>query len=64
MSAEDISLAEQAAEIRLVGIERAAHVANIRRAGRQAEADLANLRLPKLRAAYQTIDKLAKGQDQ
>jgi len=60
MSAEDISLAEQRDELKLIGIERAAHVANIRRAGRQAEADLANLRLPKLRAAYQTIDKLAK----
>ena len=60
MSAEDISLAEQAAEIRLVGIERAAHVANIRRAGRQAEADLAASRLPKLRAAYATIQNMVK----
>lgn len=60
MSAEDISTAEQAAEIRLVGIERAAHVANIRRAGRLAEADLAASRLPKLRAAYATIQNLIK----
>ena len=64
MSAEDISLAEQRDELKLIGIERAAHVANIRRAGRLAEADLADTRLPRLRAAYQTIDKLAKGQGQ
>lgn len=60
MSAEDISLAEQRDELRLVGIERAAHVANIRRAGRLAEADLAASRLPKLRAAYATIQNLIK----
>ena len=60
MSAEDISLAEQEAELMLIGIERAAHVKNIRSAGRTAEADLAELRLPRLRAALRTIKNLIK----
>lgn len=60
MSNIAITARQQADEIKLIGIERATHVANIRRAGRTAEADLAELRLPKLRAAYQTLDQIAR----
>lgn len=56
---------QQAEVVALMGQNEAAWEVNLRRSGkRNAEADLIEERVPTLRDAWETLDKLAKEQGQ